>query len=129
MSDRIGNGFIGATAVAESTKEIIVHASAAETASGNSAQFDASAYAEGLLFIDITAVSGTTPTAAFTLQTFDFASQTWFPVPGVTIAQQTAVGEVATAVANFGETLRLAWTLGGTTPSFTFVASFVPKSR
>jgi hypothetical protein len=127
--DRIGNGFLGAEAVADSTKDLILHASVAETASGNSASIDVSSYAEALLFIDITAASGTTPTANFTLQTYDFESQAWYPVPGVTIAQQTGVALVDAAVANFGEQVRLAWTLGGTTPSFTFTASIVPKSR
>lgn len=130
MSDRIGNGFLGAEAVADSTKELVLNAGTAPvTANGNSAAVDASSYAEALLFIDITAVSGTSPTANFTLQTYDFESQLWYAVPGVTIAQQTATGQVVAAATNFGEQVRLSWTVGGTSPSFTFKASFVPKSR
>lgn len=126
--DRVQNSFVSAQAEVRNTQEITLHASAAEAASGNSATFDVSNNFEGLLVIDITAVSGTTPTANFTLQTLDFLSGKYVAVPNVTIAQQTAVGTVVVPVTNFGEKLRLVWTLGGTTPSFTFTAGFTAKS-
>lgn len=119
---------MNADAVADSTSERVLHASAAVTASGQSVGVDVSSYTEALLFVDITAVSGTTPTLDLTVQTYDFLSQQWFSVPGVTISQQTASGQVPVALTNFGETVRLNWVVGGTTPSFTFSASVVPKS-
>ncbi len=86
-------------------------------------------YQTGVLAIDVTAVSGTTPTLDLLLEFFDSASGKWFPIPGVTIPQLTAAGKVALAVTgSFGDNVRLSWTLGGTLPSFTFTAGFHAKS-
>jgi hypothetical protein len=129
--DRIGTGFLNAEATADSTKEIVflAPASPAVTANGNTAGADVSSYTEALLFVDVTAVSGTTPTMNLYVDTYDFNSGQWYPVPSVAIAQQTAVGTLDVALTNFGEQIRLRWVVGGTTPSFTFQASVVPKSH
>lgn len=129
--DRVGSSFVTGGASIRNSQEFTLHASVAETASGNSGLtgFDVSANFEGLLVIDITAVSGTTPTINFTFETLDFLSGKWVAVPSAgTIAQQTTAATVVTAVTNFGEKIRLRWVVAGTTPSFTFTAGFTAKS-
>jgi hypothetical protein len=72
--------------------------------------------------IVITAVSGTTPTADFKVQESDDNS-TWKDL--VTFDQITAVGRHARKVQSKRRYLRLARTIGGTTPSFTTTAGIV----
>lgn len=127
--DRVGTNFVSTFATVTNTKEItFTPAATAVTANGQSSVQDVSSYKEGILVIDITAVTGTTPTLNIAVQTYDFLSGKWVTVPGVTVAQQTAVGTVAVAVTNFGEQMRLSYTVGGTTPSFTLSAGFTAKS-
>lgn len=109
------------------TFELILKSSAAVTANGQSNPADVTSFEQGLLFIDITAVSGTSPTIDFKVQT-KIAGE-WVDLPGVTIAQQTAVGDVVTALTNFGKDIRLSYTVGGTTPSFTFSVTFLGKNN
>lgn len=130
MTDRVQNGFVTTQGEVRNTQEITLHASQAETASGNTGAIDVSNNFEGLLVIDITAVSGTTPTINFFFETQDFLSGKYVAIPSVgTIAQQTGVATVAAATTNFGEKVRLRWVIGGTaTPTFTFTAGFTAKS-
>ena len=125
--DRLGNGApSGVVAHSSITKNYTLHASAAEIVTGNSASIYAGDYREGLLTINITAVTGTTPSCQFALQAFDGIA--WYNVPNVTIAAQTAAGKVIVPVTNFGDQLQLTWTITGTTPSFTFSSNFLAKS-
>ncbi|MCZ8512408.1 hypothetical protein O9H85_08170 [Paenibacillus filicis] len=127
--DRVGNSFTLAEAEVRNTQEFTLHVSQAETTNGNTSTFDASNNFEGLLVIDITAVTGTTPTANFYFETLDFLSGKYVAIPSAgTIAQQTGVNTLTVPVTNFGEKVRLRWVLGGTTPSFTFSAGFTAKS-
>lgn len=126
--DRVGSNFVLGEAIVRNTQEITLHASQAETANGNSGTFDVSNSVEGLLVIDITAVSGTSPTINFFFETLDFLSGKYVAVPSVSIAQQTGVATVTAAATNFGEKVRLRWVVGGTNPSFTFTAGFTAKS-
>lgn len=126
MPDRIQPGFIENEVEVKSTREQVLHAGAAETTNGNSPAITVGDFTEGLLAIDITAVSGASASAAFVLQTL--IDGVWRAVPGVTIAAQTANGPVTVAVTDFGDKIRLAWTLTGTTPSFTFASSFMAKT-
>lgn len=127
--DRIGTGFITSQGIADNTKEIVLQAEGtAVTANGSVAGVDVSSYKEALLFIDVTAVTGSTPTLNLYVETYDFNSAKWYTVPGVTIAQITAAGQVVAALTNFGETIRLRAVVGGTSPSFTYGASVVAKS-
>lgn len=109
----------------KSTAEVVIKESSATTTNSQSASQDIGQYTEGLLLIDITAVSGTTPTLGITVQTK--INNTWVDIPGVTIAQQTAIATLAVALTNFGKDIRLSMTVGGTTPSFTFSAHFLAK--
>jgi hypothetical protein len=93
-----------------------------------------------LVYTNITAVTGTTPTLILNLQVQDPVSLLWVNVPGVVFPTRTAVGLFATVIypgvvatadvinMPVPRVYRLAWTIGGTTPSFTFstaVASLI----
>lgn len=98
-------------------------ASAARTASGNSGPIAAAGkIAEILLMVHCTAASGTTPTLDVSLeQSADGSS--WSAITGSSATQLTAAGNrviAARATANY---VRVVYTIGGTTPSFTFSAT------
>lgn len=99
--------------------------SAARTASGSSGEFNLYDHDEALVFLDVTAASGTTPTLNVTIQTKDPAGN-WYDL--VSFTQRTAAGKEAKPVSVFGETLRIAYTVGGTTPSFTFSVTGIGKA-
>lgn len=98
--------------------------SAARTTSGRSDQFDVGGYASAAVIeIRVTAVAGTTPTLDVDLEdTFDGTN--WNKVADINSAAITAAGVtvVRLNLANTPTTnrLRLNYTVGGTTPSFTF---------
>lgn len=111
--------------------DITVLSSAARTATGQSAD-QTNHNARGLhLVIDVTAVSGTSPTLVVTIQGKDALSGKYYTV--LASASITAVGTTVlrvgpglTAAANtvandiMPRTWRIDYTIGGTTPSFTF---------
>jgi hypothetical protein len=68
--------------------------------------------------LDVTAASGTTPSLVVTVQdTLD--NTNWNNVG--TFATKTGVGrEVINIAGPFADRIRIAWTITGTTPSFTF---------
>lgn len=97
---------------------------AARTTSGQSDQFNIGGYASGAVIeIRVTAASGTSPTLDVDLEdTFDGTN--WNKVTDVNSAAITAAG-VTIVRLNLKNTpttnrLRLNYTIGGTTPSFTF---------
>lgn len=94
-------------------------APAARTASGNSGALGQFSHAAVLrLQLDVTAASGTSPTLDVVIE--DTLDGTNYNTIG-TFAQKTAAGrEVINITTPFSETLRVRWTVGGTTPSFTF---------
>lgn len=68
--------------------------------------------------LDVTAAAGTTPTLNVVIE--DTLDGTNWNVVG-TFAQRVAAGrEVINITTPFSDTLRARWTVGGTTPSFTF---------
>lgn len=119
------------------TTEMVIHPSLTRTASFNTEHFRSIDYttSAGIFYIDVTAVSGTTPTLTAQLQTRDPASQKWVNITWAVTASIIATGTytltvwssltaVANSVVNYPlpTTLRIAYTIGGTTPSFTFSA-------
>lgn len=101
------------------------------TANGQSNGFDVSRFSEGLLLINITAMSGTTPSLTVFVETLDPVTNTWFPhsaTGGKNGTQYTAVDKYVIPITNFGQQIRLRWTVGGTGASITFSAVFVAKS-
>lgn len=103
---------------------LLFHNAAALTATGNSSGLDIKKTpADGVwVEIAVTAVAGTTPTADFKVQESDNDS-TYNDV--VTFPQITATGRHFRLVQSKKRYLRLARTIGGTTPSFTVTAGIV----
>lgn len=98
------------------------------TASGNSREYpELASFQRGILFLDVSAVSGT-PTIDVTLQVQDPASGKWQAAVAA-FAQQTAITGatplVAKTVELYGLNYRLAWVVGGGTPSVTFSCGIV----
>lgn len=79
-------------------------------------------FAKAIFILDVTAVSGTTPTLDVKIQGFNPVSGRWHDV--ATIPQQTAVTSTALAPVAVNldfQLYRAQWTVAGTaTPSFTF---------
>lgn len=113
----------------------VLHPSSAETASGNSADLDAIlSDGPGVVYVDVTAVSGTTPTLDFTVEEKDPTSGQYFTVPDgdydLAPVQITATGVARYTLQNlFGSIYRLVWAIGGASPSFTFAATLQAKDR
>lgn len=94
-------------------------ASAARTVTGTSAVLSGYGASTTLrVQLDVTAVTGTAPTLDVLIQ--DTLDGTNFNTVG-TFAQKVAAGrEVINITAPFSDSLRVSWTVAGTTPSFQF---------
>lgn len=93
--------------------------SAARTASGDSGKLNGWGSAKTIRAqLEVTAASGTSPTLDVVIEdTLDGVN--WNDVGSFT--QKTAAGrQVIDITVPFSETLRIRWTIGGTSPSFTF---------
>jgi len=108
-------------------ENITLHSSKAETSSGNSGDIDISHVMCAAVCIDVTAVSGTSPTIDFYLEGKDTLSgkynTIWNPS---TISSVTTVWKELTDLPY--RYVRLRWVIGGTSPSFTFSAAMEVKS-
>lgn len=98
-------------------------ASAARTATGQSSEFRSFTASAIVIEVNVTAASGTTPTLDVDLQdTFDGTN--WHKVSDVNAADITTTGLTVKRI-NLRDNpctdrLRINFTIGGTTPSFTF---------
>lgn len=103
-------------------------ASAARTASGNSGTLPNYGAASSIRAqLNVTAASGTGPTLDVVIEDSVDGSSNWNTVG--TFAQKTAAGrEVINITGLFGDLLRVRWTIGGTTPSFTFAVDWVVQA-
>lgn len=118
-------------ATAAFVKEVSILASAARTATGDSgAPVDLAAYNSGNIFVDVTAVSGTTPTLDIAFEVCTTAAAASCAYSHTTGTQITAVSKQVIKVTNFGRYGRVKFTIAGTTPSFTFSVdgAFKPQS-
>lgn len=99
-------------------------ASAARTASGDSgAQYGYGPAGTIRAQLNVTAASGTSPTLDVVIEDTLDGSTNWNVVG--TFAQKTATGrEVIDITTPFSDQLRVRWTIGGTTPSFTFAVDW-----
>lgn len=92
------------------------------TTTGNSREYpELGSFANGLFFLHVTAASGSSPTLNVIIQGFNPIAEVWHTL--VTFPQQTAAtAGVITPISTVLEyqTYRCQWTVGGTTPSFTF---------
>ncbi|WP_020385929.1 hypothetical protein [Kribbella catacumbae] len=73
------------------------------------------------VLVNVTAVSGTTPSLAVEVEWFDEANAAWAKAsPGDTFTAITAAGGVVKQFVAKAARYRVAWAITGTTPSFTF---------
>lgn len=102
-------------------------ASAARTASGNGDAVATNANSINLL-VNVSAASGTTPTLDLKLQYSHDGGTTWGDAEtSDTFTQITTTKVVAKRFDVKGPHYRVVWTIGGTTPSFTFSVSEASK--
>lgn len=127
------SGTLGATSPL-TVAGVSIEASSAKVASGNNAGPLTNASGRGaIFFVNVTAVAGTGPTLAVRLQVQDPVGLGWADAPGAITPSITAAGltilcvypgiaETANVRVNYPlpRTYRMAWTIGGTGPSFTF---------
>lgn len=81
----------------------------------------------GIFFLDVSAASGTTPSLTVSVQVQDAASNKWQNIASFP-AQTAATGVTplsAITTELYGVAHRVAWTVSGTTPSFTFTLGYV----
>jgi hypothetical protein len=105
---------------------LTMHASQAETVSGQTADVNVGNYQEGIFFLNVTAVSGTNSTLDIKIQTKDPVSGTYFVIASFT--QVTAVTNQVITIPNcLGSIINASYTLGGMSPSFTFSLGGVVK--
>lgn len=100
-------------------KTASVASSGTRTVNGNSNQVECKSHRIAFM-VNVTAVSGTTPSMACTVQ-WSNDGTTWFdgdPVDAMTAI--TTTGAKAKDFVTRGQFARLAWAITGTTPSFTF---------
>jgi hypothetical protein len=110
-------------------KDIEMLPSGARTSSSQTTATDVGKYKEAIVFIDVTGVSGTSPTLDVKFQTQDPISLKWFDVTDLTFTQKTAISSEMKAKSGLlGSKLRCSYTIGGTTPSFTFSVGLILKS-
>lgn len=95
--------------------------SAARTASGNGTAIVDSDRGDTLnLLVNVTAASGTTPTLDLAVQ-WSVDGTNWAPAETPdSFSQITATGAKVKSFTVKAPSYRVVWTIGGTTPSFTF---------
>lgn len=89
------------------------------TATGSSASTIVGGFNGAVAYLNVTAASGTTPNLAVKIQ--DSADNTtWFDVPSAAFTAVTAAGSQRLSITGpLGVYVRAAYTVTGTTPSFT----------
>lgn len=102
-------------------------AAAMRTTSGTSSGFNKNDLHEGLMLLDVTAVSGTGPTLDVAMQTSP-DNTNWFNLPNGAFSTFSGIGKQALQINNFGKYIRIAYTIAGANPSFTFSVIFVGKT-
>lgn len=106
-----------------------VLASAARTETGQSTQFDVGEGDTIALLVDVTAVSGTSPSLTVNVEWTDDGS-TWFVSdPADAFTAITAADKKAKVFTVKGTAARLNYTISGTTPSLTFSVRAVRQTN
>lgn len=101
-----------------SSVETLVTSAARTTSGNNTGSTGWSAVSRIRAQLDVTAASGTTPTLDVVIE--DTLDGTNWNTIG-TFTQRTAAGrQVIDITTPFADQVRVRWTIGGTTPSFTF---------
>lgn len=113
--------FLPVYAADHATRTITFLSSGLKTAAtSQSSAFDVSAYAEGQVFVDVTA-EGSVSTLDITIQTSP-DNVTWYT--HTTVAQISATGQTRVAVTNFGNYMRIYYAVSGTSMTFSVVGVF-----
>lgn len=112
----VGQGYTMGDGRYADVEPITPAASAARTTTGNGSGIELGDRRVARLKLDVTAASGTSPTLDVTIQTSRDGS-TWYT--SGTFAQKTGVSNESKVFA-VDRFVRASWTIGGTTPSFTF---------
>lgn len=99
-------------------EQLILVPSGTRTANGSGVPAMAGDKTTARLTLDVTAASGTTPTMTVTVETSQDGSSSWTSVGS--FAAATGVSSQRKTFAGLDNFLRATWTVGGTTPSFTF---------
>jgi hypothetical protein len=111
---------------------VYAHASSPVTSNGNSGDLAVDSFSELAVDINITAISGTSPTIQFIVERKGNDSNYYAIYTGTSLntnqALSISLGAGMGQSVSFGSVARLRWVLGGTSPSFTFSASIIGKS-
>lgn len=102
------------------TLALSLHDSAARTATGTGSSYELGDRGVLRLLLDVTAASGTSPTLDVAVET-SYDGSTWRSVAA--FAQKTAAGTERKSFSGCDRFVRITYTIGGTTPSFTFSVS------
>lgn len=111
------------TSILTATRSTI-KTSALETTSGSSAVVTTTQYREALVTLNVTAASAPT-SLAVKIQVSDDGGTTWYDHPDGSFTTAAGVTSEAKKLTVFGDSMRAAWTLSGT--SFTFALKAVFK--
>jgi hypothetical protein len=100
-------------------------ASGARTATGQSAVINAAARGNFVnILLNVTAVSGTAPSLALSIEWTPDGGTTWYKGdPADVMTAVTATGAFVKQFTVKAPAYRYVWTITGTTPSFTFTVS------
>lgn len=108
-------------------KLLTLFKSAEKTSSSQTGAIDVSDSDEMSIYLDVTVVSGTTPTLDVVIQDSPDGSK-WYDKESFT--QATGVTGEAKRITNFGKFVRVKYTIGGTdTPTFTFEVKAVGRNH
>lgn len=99
------------------TEKNTVLSSQAVTANTNTSEMYVGPYAEALVFIDVTTITGTLPTCLPVVQVSHDNSSWWDHTAGQEM--RDVVTKYLIPVSNIGDYIRVSLTVAGTSPSFT----------
>jgi hypothetical protein len=107
---------------------IIASAAKGTSANTSATPISVSGYIEANFFLNVTAVSGTSPTLNLTIKTKDPLVDKWHTI--ATFSEATDVtSEMKSVAANLGTQIAAYYTIGGTnTPTVTFSVSMLAKA-
>ena len=88
------------------------------TATSTSGTIASGNYSNLIAYLNITAISGTTPSLTVTLQDSPDGI-TWYNIPAGTFTAATTISTQRLTISNVGQYVRTISTVTGTTPSFT----------
>jgi len=126
-----GTNVIGVVDTARTATVSWSQPATAVTTSGQSTSFSSSTRSELGVDLDVTAMTGTSPTIQFYLHRYGADGVAYILWQSALI---TTTGQISTSVGagtlnanTIGETNYLSWTVSGTTPSITFSGSIIAK--